>query len=224
MRRSTAQAFLLCLTAAKDWGACVTEANATAATELQQHCNSSELLSMTGVTALQKRMLRAAEYLHASLGALTKHRSAGKRAKYDESAAGICKATARITHVGAPRMLQRLASIQLPDTSRSTRRGALSAPYHVRLSLLLFSLHTYIRMIHAYIHTYHVRLAEEFPTTVVLFHAMPFHQALLCHPHFDIVLDNVQSIKQTPTTALLATLSFPSLFCFALSLLPLPLS
>jgi hypothetical protein len=129
MRRSTAQkaCLLLCLTAVKDSGRCVTEAHATAATELQQHCNSSELLSMTGVAALQKPTLCAAEYLHASLGALTKHRSAGKRTEYDESAAGMCKATDRIAHDGAPRMLQRLAGFKPPDTCRSARRGALNA-------------------------------------------------------------------------------------------------
>jgi hypothetical protein len=184
-------------------------------------------------------------------------------------------------------------------------------------------IHTYT---HTHIRTYHVRLAEEFPKTVVLLRATPFHQALLCHPHFDIVCgpdagtsamhvralsdcmkmllltapseDNMrtllesqghphltplspkqhserqeiykdyadgvaalkklknkkvglcshailpctihsllwmaqllatahiilQSIKQTSNTALLATLSFPSLLCFAVSLLPLPLS
>ena len=85
MWRSTAQAFLLCLTAVKVSGRCVTEA-------------------------------RAAGYLHASLGALTKHRSAGMRTKYDESAAGIRKATARIAHVGARRMLQRLARFKLPES------------------------------------------------------------------------------------------------------------
>jgi hypothetical protein len=76
-------------------------------------------------------MLCAAEYLHASLDALTKQRSAGKRTKYDESAAGICRATARIAHVGAPRMLQRLARFKLPETCRSARRGSLSELYHV---------------------------------------------------------------------------------------------
>ena len=186
-------------------------------------------------------------------------------------------------------LLQRLGGFKLPDTSRSARRGSLNAHYH-------------------------------------LLHATPFHQALLCHPHFDIVSgpdagtsamhvralsdcmkmllltapseDNMRtllesqghphltslspkqrserqeiykdyadgaaalkklknkkvglcshailpctihsllwmaqllaaahiilrSIKQTSNTALLATLSFPSLLCFAVSLLPLPLS
>jgi hypothetical protein len=54
-------------------------------------------------------------------------RSAGKRTTYEESAAGICKATASIAHVGAPLMLQWLASFILPDI-------AIHGKHHPRLA------------------------------------------------------------------------------------------
>ena len=66
------------------------------------------------------------------LGSLKNYTSAGKRTTYDESAAGICKATAIIAHVGASRILEWLASFKLPDIAipAYTTQGVAALQHH----------------------------------------------------------------------------------------------